>query len=54
MVSGICNLFGSGGMQFFVGGTLYGKHYDGAGLSGTMSDREFVTTLCNYIIDHVA
>ena len=54
LVSGICNLFGSGGMQFFVGGTLYGKHYDGAGLSGTMSDREFVTTLCNYIIDHVA
>ena len=54
LVSGICNLFGSGGMQFFVGGTLYGKHYDGAGLSGTMSDREFVTTLCNYIVDHVA
>lgn len=54
LVSGICNLFGSGGMQFFVGGTLYGTHYDGAGLSGTMSDREFVTTLCNYIVDHVA
>ena len=54
LVSGICNLFGSGGMQFFVGGTLYEKHYDGAGLSGTMSDREFVTTLCNYIVDHVA
>lgn len=54
LVSGICNLFGSGSMQFFVGGTLYGKHYDGAGLSGTMSDREFVTTLCNYIVDHVA
>lgn len=30
LVSGICNLFGSGGMQFFVGGTLYGKHYNGA------------------------
>lgn len=54
LISGICNLFGSGGMQFFVGGTLYGTHYDGAGLSGTMSDREFVTTLCNYIVDHVA
>lgn len=54
LISGICNLFGSGGMQFFVGGTLYGTHYDGAPLNGTMSDREFVTTLCNYIVDHVA
>ena len=54
LISGICNLFGSGGMQFFVGGTLYGTHYDGAPLNGTMSDREFVTTLCNHIVDHVA
>lgn len=54
LVSGICNLFGPGGMQFFVGGTLYGTHYDGAPLNGTMTDREFVTTLCDYIVDHVA
>lgn len=54
LVSGICNLFGSGGMQFFVGGTLYGKTYAGANLKGTMTDREFVTTLCDYIVDNVA
>ena len=54
LVGGICNLFGSGGMQFFLGGTLYGTHYDGAPLDGTMTDREFVTTLCDYIVDHVA
>ena len=53
LVSGICNLFGPGGMQFFVGGTLYGTHYDGAPLNGTMTDREFVTVLCDYIVDHV-
>lgn len=54
LVSGICNLFGSGGMQFFLGGTLNNTHYDGAPLDGTMTDREFVTTLCDYIVDHVA
>ena len=54
LVSGVCSLFGSGGMRYFVGGYFNGTDWPGAGLRGDMSDRAFATTLCNYIVDHVA
>lgn len=54
LASGVMSLFGSGGWRQFVGGTFYGEEYEGAGLTGDMTDREFVTALCNYIVDHVA
>lgn len=54
LVSGVCSLFGSGGMRYFVGGYFDGTDWPGAGLTGDMSDHVFATTLCNYIIDHVA
>ena len=61
---GLCNLFGSGGWRKFVGGVTSGYDWDGnwhdmynwpgAGLTNDMNDIEFVTTLCNYVIDNVA
>ena len=54
LVSGVSSLFGSGGWRYFVGGSFDGTDWPGAGLTGSMSDREFATTLCNYIIGHVA
>lgn len=54
LASGVMSLFGSGGWRQFVGGTFNGVTYKGAGLTGDMTDREFVTALCNYIVDHVA
>ena len=54
LVSGVNALFGSGGWRQFVGGKFNGVDYPGAGLTGTMSDKEFATSLCTYIVDNVA
>lgn len=64
---GLSNLFGTTGWHKFVGGVSDGYdwngvyHYlnenynwPGCGLNNAMSDREFVTTLCNYVVSNVA
>lgn len=64
---GLSNLFGQSGWRKFIGGVSDGYdwngvyHYlsegyqwPGCGLSDDMTDREFVTTLCNYVVDNVA
>ncbi len=64
---GMCNLFGSSGWRKFVGGVSDGYDWDGVyhhleegvewpgcGLTPEMTDVEFVTTLCNYVVDNVA
>ena len=63
----LTNLFGSTGWHKFVGGVADGYdwngvyHYlsegyewPGCGLNDQMTDAEFVTTLCNYVVDNVA
>lgn len=64
---GLSNLFGQSGWRKFVGGVsdgydwngVYhslgeGYQWPGCGLSDDMTDREFVTALCNYVVDNVA
>ena len=61
---GMSNLFGTGGWRKFVGGWTNGydwngnwnssKNWPGAGLNSGMSDEEFVTTLCDYVVNNVA
>ena len=61
---GMCNLFGTTGWHKFVGGWSdgydwnhdysYGRNWPGAGLTASMSDTQFVTTLCDYVVDNVA
>ena len=64
---GLSNLFGQSGWRKFVGGVSDGYdwngvyHYlgegyqwPGCGLYDGMTDREFVTALCNYVVDNVA
>ncbi len=60
---GLANLFGTSGWHEFVGGwsdgyvngTYYNSYnYPGAGLTNDMTDEQFVTTLCDYVIAHVA
>lgn len=64
---GLSNLFGQSGWRKFVGGVSDGYdwngtyHYlsegyqwPGCGLSDDMTDEEFVTTLCNYVVNNVA
>lgn len=61
---GLANLFGLGGWRKFVGGVadgydwngVYQKGYNwpGCGLNNSMSDTQFVTTLCNYVIANVS
>ncbi len=64
---GMYNLFGGGGWRKFVGGVSDGYDWDGVyhyleegvewpgcGLSDDMTDTEFVTTLCNYVVENVA
>ena len=60
---GLANLFGTSGWHKFVGGwsdgyvngTYYNSYnYPGAGLTNDMTDEQFVTTLCDYVIAHVA
>lgn len=61
---GLSNLFGTTGWHLFVGGYASGydwngtwnswREWPGAGLSNTMTDKEFVETLCNYVVDNVS
>ena len=61
---GLSNLFGTGGWRKFVGGWTNGydwdgnwnssKNWPGAGLTASMSDEEFVTTLCDYVVNNVS
>ncbi len=61
---GMCNLFGTTGWHKFVGGWSdgydwnhdysYGRNWPGAGLTASMTDTQFVTTLCDYVVDNVA
>ncbi len=64
---GLSSLFGSSGWKKFVGGVSDGydwngtyhypsERYDwpGAGLTNDMTDREFVTKLCNYVVENVS
>lgn len=59
---GLANLFGTSGWHKFVGGWsdgyvngTYQDWYDfpGAGLTNDMTDEEFVTVLCDYVVAHV-
>lgn len=59
---GLANLFGTSGWHKFVGGwsdgyvdgTYYTSYdFKGAGLTNDMTDEEFVTTLCDYVVAHV-
>ena len=59
---GLANLFGTSGWHKFVGGwsdgyvngTYYDSYdYPGAGLTNDMTDEEFVTVLCDYVVAHV-
>ncbi len=59
---GLANLFGTSGWHKFVGGWsdgyvdgeyVDGYEFKGAGLTNDMTDEEFVTTLCDYVVDHV-
>ena len=59
---GLANLFGTSGWHKFVGGWsdgyvngVYQDWYDfpGAGLTNDMTDEEFVTVLCDYVVAHV-
>lgn len=60
---GMCNLFGSYGWRKFVGGYSDGyyngvyyssRYWTGAGINSTMTDKQFVTKLCNYVVNNVA
>ncbi len=61
---GLSNLFGTSGWRKFVGGYSSGYDWDGvwsngrmwpgAGLSDNMTDAEFVTTLCDYVVENVS
>lgn len=61
---GLSNLFGTSGWRKFVGGYTSGydwngtwnnwREWPGAGLSDSMTDKEFVETLCNYVVDNVS
>lgn len=60
---GLANLFGTSGWHKFVGGwsdgyvngTYYDRYdYPGAGLTNDMTDKEFVETLCDYVVAHVS
>lgn len=64
---GLSSLFGPSGWKKFVGGVSDGydwngtyhypsERYDwpGAGLTNDMTDREFVTKLCNYVVENVS
>lgn len=61
---GLANLFGLGGWRKFVGGVADGYDWNGVyqkgcnwpgcGLNNSMSDTQFVTTLCNYVVANVS
>lgn len=69
LVWGMSNLFGTGGWRKFVGGYTSGYDWNGTWhdsykwpgawngdykKANAMSDREFVTTLCDYVVNNVA
>ena len=57
LVWGMTNLFGGGGGTSYINnGQYYGANYffKNSGINDSMSDTEFVTVLCNYVIDNVA
>jgi hypothetical protein len=54
---GLSNLFGKGGGADYVNaGYYYGANWfiKNSGVNNSMSDTEFVTTLCNYVINNVS
>lgn len=57
LVWGMANLFGLGGGATYVKkGEYYGANwfFKKSGIKNSMSDKEFVTTLCNYVVKNVA
>lgn len=64
LCASLCNLFGPSGWHKFVGGYSDGydwngfynswKYWDGCGLNNDMTDAEFVSTLCDYVVENVA
>lgn len=63
LCASLCNLFGPSGWHKFVGGYSDGydwngfynswKYWDGCGLNNDMTDVEFVSTLCDYVVENV-
>lgn len=63
LCASLCNLFGTSGWHKFVGGYSDGydwngfynswKYWDGCGLNNDMTDAEFVSTLCDYVVENV-
>lgn len=63
LCASLCNLFGPSGWHKFVGGYSNGydwngfynswKYWDGCGLNNDMTDAEFVSTLCDYVVENV-
>ena len=61
---GMANLFGTGGWKHFVSGYWSGydwsgnwnnwRYWEGAGLTSSMSDAEFIEALCNYVVNNVS
>ena len=57
LVWGMANLFGQGGGRSYVqSGLYYGANWfiKNSGVNGAMDDEQFVTTLCDYVINNVA
>lgn len=57
LVWGMTNLFGKGGGAAYIKqGEYYGANwfYKNSGIKDSMTDVEFVTTLCNYVVNNVA
>lgn len=63
LCASLCNLFGPSGWHKFVGGYSDGydwngfynswKYWDGCGLNNDMTDAEFVSSLCDYVVENV-
>lgn len=63
LCASLCNLFGPSGWHKLVGGYSDGydrngfynswKYWDGCGLNNDMTDAEFVSTLCDYVVENV-
>ena len=63
LCASLCNLFGPSGWHKFVEGYSDGydwngfynswKYWDGCGLNNDMTDAEFVSTLCDYVVENV-
>ena len=63
LCASLCNLFGPSGWHKFVGGYSDGydwngfynswKYWDGCDLNNDMTDAEFVSTLCDYVVENV-